>query len=117
MLKTTILAAGFVALGAASAVAQWGPPAGSTYGHPGYGRPHVPPPRVFAPLPPAPIWSHGAYPYARTYHGVCHRKAWRLREYERFAASDYRISPREHREIAALRYDLDSTCGRWRWRG
>ena len=123
MLKKTILAAGFIALGAASAGAQWGPPPGyPPYGPPGYGRPAGPPPygpplRVFAPLPPAPVWAPGAYPYARPYHGVCHRKAWRLREYERFAASDYRISPREQREIAALRYDLDSTCGRWRWRG
>lgn len=71
----------------------------------------------FGPTPPAPVWRQDAYPYARRHHEVCHRKAWRLREYERYAASDGRISGREQREINSLRYDLDRTCGRWRWRG
>lgn len=69
------------------------------------------------PPPQAPSWSQGAHPYARRNHDVCHRKAWRLREYERHAASDGRIGGRERREIESLRYDLDRTCGRYRWRG
>ncbi len=69
------------------------------------------------PPPPAPSWQQGAHPYARRNHDVCHRKAWRLHEYERYAASDGRVSGRERREIESLRIDLDRSCGRYRWRG
>lgn len=98
MIKTFGIAAGLLVAGVTSAAAQsitlrLGPP------------------------PPAPVWRQDFHPYARRHHDVCHRKAWRLREYERFAASDGRIGRREQREIVALRYDLDRTCGRWRWRG
>ena len=71
----------------------------------------------FGPQPTPPIWVPGAFPYEVRRHDVCQRKAWRLREYERFAAADGRLSWRERRELNALRYDLDRSCGRFRWRG
>ncbi len=70
----------------------------------------------FGPQPPPPTWSKGAYPYEVRRHDNCQRKAWRLREYERYASSDGRISGRERRELEALRYELDRSCGKFRWR-
>ncbi|MFM9940168.1 MAG: hypothetical protein ACKVP7_11820 [Hyphomicrobiaceae bacterium] len=69
------------------------------------------------PTPPPPVWNKGTHPYAQRHHGVCHNKSWRLHQYERYAASDGRVSGRERREIEALRRDLDRSCGRHRWRG
>lgn len=98
MLKKLGLAAGLLVVGVASAAAQ------------------VVTLRI-GPPPVAPVWVPNVHPYARHHHEVCHRKAWRLHQYERYAASDGRISWRERREINQLRYDLDRTCGRYRWRG
>lgn len=109
MLKTIGLAAALLAAGIASASAQYRPGPGPGPG-PG-ARPWDAPP------PPPPAWSQGANPYARHHHGECHRKAWRLRQYERYATADGRLSWGERRELAALRRDLDRTCGRYRWRG
>jgi hypothetical protein len=71
----------------------------------------------FGPQPPPPVWSRGAFPYEARRHDVCQKKAWRLREYERIAASDGRISRSEQRELNSLRFDLDRTCAKARWRG
>jgi hypothetical protein len=71
----------------------------------------------FGPQPPPPVWSRDAFPYESRRHDICQRKAWRLREYERYASADGRLSWRERRELASLRSDLDRTCGRVRWRG
>ena len=71
----------------------------------------------FGPPPPRPIWTPGMHPYAQRHHDICHRKAWRLHQFERYAVSDGRVSRREQIEINQLRYDLDRTCGRYRWRG
>lgn len=88
-MKAIILAASLLAVGATAASAQ------------------------FAPRP----WLKSEFPYAERHHRVCQDKAWRLHEYERRAAADGRISPREMRIMRDLRYDLDRTCGRFRWRG
>lgn len=85
-MKTLILAAGVLAIGAGAASAQG-------------------------------MWRRDEHPYAERHHSFCQVKARRLHDYERRAASDGRISPREHRTIEALRRDLDHTCGRFRWRG
>ncbi len=69
------------------------------------------------PQPSFGVWNPGAYPYARDRHDVCQRKAWRLREFDRHAAADGRISRSERREHDELRADLDRSCGRYRWRG
>jgi hypothetical protein len=95
MMKKLALAVGLLTVGAAAASAQSvqfrvGPP------------------------PPQPTWNKGGFPYEARRHDRCQKQAWRLREYERFAASDGRISWRERREIASLRADLDRTCGRYR---
>lgn len=71
----------------------------------------------FGPQPKPQVWAPGLFPYQARYHDVCMRKAWRLREYERFAAADGRLSWRERRELNSLRYDLDRTCGKFRWKG
>lgn len=62
-------------------------------------------------------WDRGRHPYARHHHGVCQDKAHRLHAFERRASSDGRLSHRERDIMRALERDLDSTCGRYRWRG
>jgi hypothetical protein len=58
-------------------------------------------------------WS-AELPYAKRNHSVCQRKAEQLHDFERRAASDGRISPRERRTMNVLQADLDRTCGRFR---
>ncbi len=96
MMKKLALVAGLLACGAADASAQ-----SLTL--------------RFGPQPPPPRWERNAFPYEARRHDICQRKAWRLREFERFAASDGRLSGRERRELDALRFDLDRSCGRFRW--
>ena len=86
-MKSIVLAAGLLVVGASAASAQ-------------YAR-----------------WDRGAYPYEERHHLVCQEKAFRLHEFERRAARDYVYTPREREIIRELRFDLDRTCGRFRWRG
>ena len=86
-MKTLIAAAGLLAIGATAASAQYSG------------------------------WRKDLYPYEARHHAVCQDKARRLHDFERRAASDGRISPRERETIHILRRDLDRTCGGWRWRG
>lgn len=95
MIKNLVLAAGLLAVGAVEASAQ------SVQFRIG-------------PQPPPPEFRRDAFPYEARRHGDCQRKAYRLREYERYAASDGRLSFRERREIDSLRRDLDRSCGRFR---
>jgi hypothetical protein len=64
-----------------------------------------------------PRWRRDAYPYAERQHAMCQDKAFRLWNYERRATRDYVLTRRERETIRALQYDLDRTCGRYRWRG
>lgn len=95
-MKAVLIAAGVLAATVTSAAAQFfsGPPPGA------------PPP-----------WARDRYPYAERHHRICQDKAWRLYSYERRAASDGFLTPRERFIMRELRFDLDRTCGRWRWRG
>lgn len=86
-MRKLIVAAGMMVLGATAASAQYAP------------------------------WTKGVFPYEARHHRVCQEKAFRLHEFERRAASDGRINPRERRIMVDLRIDLDRTCGRFRWRG
>lgn len=86
-MKKLLIAAGLLAIGATTASAQ------------------------------APMWRKDLYPYPERHHRMCQDKAHRLWDYERRASADGRLSWSERRTIAALRRDLDSTCGRYRWRG
>jgi hypothetical protein len=88
-MKKIILAAALVVVGATSASAQ------------------------FAPSP----WRQSDHPYAERRHKICQEKAWRLRDFDRRAAADGRLSWRERRIHDSLRADLDRTCGGFRWRG
>jgi hypothetical protein len=72
---------------------------------------------VPVPVPPAPAWNKADHPYAQRHHRSCHEKSHNLYRYERHAAADGHLSPREYRTIDALKRDLDRTCGRHRWRG
>ena len=87
-MKTLIIAAGVLALGAGTVSAQ-----------------------------PYPGWRRDWHPYPQRYHSVCQDKAFRLHNFERRAASDGRISYNERQTIFSLKRDLDRTCGRYRWRG
>jgi hypothetical protein len=62
-------------------------------------------------------WRRDLFPYEQRHHSVCQDKAQRLHRHERRAAADGRLSRWELEDIAALRRDLDRTCGRFRWRG
>lgn len=94
-MKAVLAAVGLIAVTATSASAQfWGGPS-------------------YAPVP----WSRGSHPYAERHHRTCQEKAWRLHGFERRAASDGVITPRERAIMRELRWDLDRTCGRFRWRG
>jgi hypothetical protein len=94
-MKSLILAAAALLVGATSASAQFfpGPPPG-----------HAP-------------WARDRYPYVERHHSVCQEKAWRLRSYERRATADGRFDRREREIMRRLRWDLDRTCGRFRWHG
>jgi hypothetical protein len=107
-MKKFVIAAALVAISASGAAAQRGPDGRG----PGRG-----PAIVIAPPPPPPVWSRGAFPYEARHHDVCHRKAWRLRAFERHAAADGYISRSEQFEISSLRRDLRRTCGGHSWRG
>jgi hypothetical protein len=132
ILATLVIAAA-AAVAATSADAQRpdgprGPGPGPGFNRPGPGpgvvRPLPPPmvrplpprrpPIVFTPMPRIPVWTP-SLPYASRYHDVCHRKAWRLRWFERRAGADGYFSPGERAELAALRRDVARTCGGWRW--
>jgi hypothetical protein len=93
-MKKLLIAASLLAVGATSAVAQFGPGPG-----------------------PRPEWRRDAFPYEQRRHSICQEKAWRLHSYERRAAADGRLSWNERRNLSALQNDLDRTCGRFRWRG
>lgn len=86
-MKALIIAAGLIVAGATSATAQYNP------------------------------WVRGQYPYAQRYHNICQAKAQRLHAFERRAVADRQLTFQERRTIRALQYDLDRTCGRYRWRG
>jgi hypothetical protein len=109
IVKRVILAAAIVFAGATAAAAQFGPPGGPR-----------PDQRRFVPPPPPPViapWKQSEYGHSRWRHRACVEKAWRLREFDRHAASDGWFSPREKRTHDSLKYDLDRTCGGFRWRG
>lgn len=86
-MKTLIIAAGLIGLGATTASAQYRP------------------------------WHRDHHPYAREHHHMCQDKADRLHRFERRAARDGRISRDERILMRDLERDLDRSCGRYRWRG
>ena len=88
-MKSIMIAAGLLVVGATAASAQ------------------------FAVSP----WSRSSHPYAERHHATCQDKAFRLHQYEIRSARDGRIDRRERMTIEALRSDLDRTCGRFRHRG
>jgi hypothetical protein len=84
-------------------------------------RPAQPPvaaPKIFVPVPPPQRsgWTRNEHPYQARHHRECQEKSHRLHSYERHAADDGYISPRERRVIRDLQRDLDRTCGGFRWR-
>jgi hypothetical protein len=84
-------------------------------------RPAPPPviaPKVFIPVAPPERrgWTRNEHPYQARHHRECQEKSHRLHSYERHAADDGYISPRERRIIRELQRDLDQTCGGFRWR-
>lgn len=88
-MKSLVVAAGLLALGASTASAQYGG---------GYHRDH--------------------HPYAQRHHSVCQDKAIRLHGYVvRSKRDDGRLDRRERETIRSLERDLDRTCGRYRHRG
>jgi hypothetical protein len=86
-MKSLILAAGLLAIGATAASAQYAP------------------------------YSSGEHRYERRFHDACQSKSIRLHDYERRAARDGVITPGERRTIRDLQRDLDRTCGGYRHRG
>jgi hypothetical protein len=82
-------------------------------------KPAPAPVRVFVPVPvpAAPVWNRGEHRYSQRNHRVCQQKSHQLHSYERHAADDGFLSPRERRTIVSLKQDLDRTCGGHRWRG
>jgi hypothetical protein len=75
-------------------------------------------PKVFIPVAPPERrgWTRNEHPYQARHHRECQEKSHRLHSYERHAADDGYISPRERRIIRELQRDLDQTCGGFRWR-
>ena len=61
-------------------------------------------------------WNKAGYPYARKHHRVCQEKAIRLWRFERSATADHKLTKGEVILVAALKRDLDRTCGRYRYR-
>ena len=104
-MKSLVIAAALLAIGVSTADAQY--------------RPAPPPPtqqRVYVPVPPPPPPRYIAaeHPYPQRYHNICQEKAHRLADYQRHAAADGYISPRERATIRILERDLNRTCGRYR---
>ena len=112
-MKLIILAAaGLMAVTATSAVAQYNTKPPAPYNKPVDRKPvYIPPP------PPPPAYTQGTHRYQHRHHVSCHEKAHRLHHYERHAAADGYISPREHDIIRALKRDLRRTCFDHRYRG
>jgi hypothetical protein len=94
-MKSFIVAAGLLVMGATSAVAQFYPAA----------------------PPGPPRYDRGVHRYDERFHDVCHRKSFRLHEFERRSARDGRITRDEARTIRDLERDLRRTCGGLRYRG
>lgn len=87
-MRSLVLAAGLLALGASAASAQYAP------------------------------YHRESHPYAQRHHNVCQMKTMRLHDYERRAQrNDGRLDWRERRTLRDLQRDLDRTCGRYRHRG
>jgi hypothetical protein len=101
MMKSFVIAAGILALGATAANAQY------------YSYKREPWVKEYKIVP----WHKEHFPYAERHHKVCHLKAWRLWNYERKAVRDGKLSFNERWIIRGLKRDLDYTCGKWRWRG
>jgi hypothetical protein len=82
-------------------------------------RPAPAPVKVFVPVPvpPVVVFNKSEHRYSQRNHRVCQEKSHRLHSYERHAADDGYLSGRERRTIAALKSDLDRTCGGHRWGG
>lgn len=87
-MKRILLIAGLLAAGAGTVAAQ------------GYGE-----------------WRRDRYPYAERRHDACQGYARRLRDYERRAMADGRITKDEAADIRTLKRDLDRNCGGYRHRG
>ena len=92
-MKSLILAAGALLIGATAASAQ------------------------YYPSPSASPWARDRHPYAQRHHATCQEKAFRLNGFERRAGADGRLDRRERWIMRDLQRDLDRTCGRFRWRG
>lgn len=90
-MKSLILAAGALLIGVTAASAQY--------------------------YPGPPSWARDRHPYAQRHHSVCQEKAFRLNGFERRAGRDGHFDRREREIMRQLRWDLDRTCGRFRWRG
>jgi hypothetical protein len=80
-------------------------------------KPAPAPVKVFVPVtvPPVVAWNKSEHRYSQRNHRICQEKAHNLHSFERHAADDGFLSPRERRTIAALKSDLDRTCGGHRW--
>jgi hypothetical protein len=74
--------------------------------------------KVFVPVrvPTIPAWNTGSHSYPKNRHRECQQKSHNLHSFERHAADDGYLSPRERSTISALKRDLDRTCGGHRWR-
>jgi hypothetical protein len=145
MKKLVLAATALLLAGAFTAEAQRNNPDGATGTRPGTGtgtrpgtgtggsgtRPTTPAPapvvvvkpapapvKVFVPVAPPPVvaWNRSEHRYSQRNHRICQEKSHRLHSYERHAADDGFLSGRERRTIAALKSDLDRTCGGHRWR-
>ena len=128
-MKKIVLAAAILLAGTLTAAAQRSPDQGGGL-FSGQGRtkttttttvakPTPPPVRVFVPVPvpQTPVWNRSEHRYSQHNHRVCQEKSHRLHSYERHAAADGFLSPRERITIRTLKSDLDRTCGGHRWRG
>jgi hypothetical protein len=92
-MKSFILAAGLVVIGATTASAQ------------------------FYPVPQRAVFNRDHHPYQARHHDGCQSKAIRLHDYERRSARDGVITFNERRTIRDLQRDLDRSCGRYRHHG
>lgn len=62
-------------------------------------------------------WRKGDHPYAEQHHRECQDKAICLWRFERSVTADHTLSKGELILVAALKRELDNTCGRYRYRG